>query len=166
MLKFESRKAAWCAMIIRDHLNAQGLARHTLHVDGTATFRKHGAVWYVQASQSEGLTVRNIKTWKPKAPTPEVLIVGSAQQFAMSGDEWNAHNPQHDAWRPLGQRVRMNAFGDICHKPTIEGFDQPYVKGHDQAAALARVLREEQKSPESLVQGRLLCNARVAYRKG
>jgi hypothetical protein len=160
-MKFATRKSAWIAMMVRAHLANLGITAPKFAPDGSATFTKHGAVWTVKPDLS---VVRREPEPRPE-PEP-YLIPGSAQQFAASGDEWNAHNPQHDAYRPFGQRVMQNAFGDLCDKPTVEGYDQPYVRTHDRDAALARVRAEEARAAVSPVQARLLCNARVAYRKG
>jgi len=161
---FVNRKAAWTALILIDHLNLHGVVQYIPLKDGRVKFYAKG-VWAVLGWNGQKLTVTPCVRVKQAPKQDEVRIPGSAQQFEQRGDKWNACNVQHDTWNP-DSHIRQNAFGDLCQKPTLEGFDDYGVLNHDRKVhrrlALAQAREAKPMDPEA----RRFANIRQQFASG
>lgn len=152
---FDSREAAWRAMVAIDLLTRAGATKIDIRQDGTARFNLMGA---------RGKLDRNLNLVPVEKPryvlVEEAKIKTTPELFAERGDMWNARNQQTSAYRPLGEHPKTNAFGDLCNKPTIEGYegwDEPvYVKPKERPVLKLKLDPGPRK----------LCQARQAYREG
>lgn len=147
MSYYKTRKAAWVAMILMDHLKLHGVIQLTPLSDGSVRFYAKG-VWSVLGWDGTKMTLTPLVKLKQAQKQPEARIVTSADMFEQRGDKWNAHNIQHDAWNP-DSHIRTNAFGDICQKPTVEGYDGYGVLTHDRNAHRRLALAETRAAVRS-----------------
>lgn len=163
MSYYKTRKAAWTAMILMDHLQLHGVIQFTPLADGSVRFYAKG-LWSILSWNGQKLVLTPCVVVK-KAPKPvDVRIPTTADMFEQRGDKWNAHNIQHDAWNP-DSHIRTNAFGDLCQKPTVEGYDEYGVLNHDRKAHQRLVRLQERKEPVD-TSARRFANIRDQFRKG
>lgn len=128
---FDSREAAFRAMIATDMLTRMGATKLNFNPDGTGTFSLLKAKW----AFNRNLDAAPIMKQTIGAAVVEAHITTNAEQFAAKGDLWNARNQQTSGFRPLGENPKRNDFGELCQKATIEGYegwDEPvYTKPKD-----------------------------------
>lgn len=164
MRYYKTRKAAWTAMILMDHLkHVHGVVQLTPLPDGSVRFYVKG-LWSILSWNGQKLVLTPCVIQKQAQEKPEVRIPTSSDIFEQRGDKWNAYNIQHDAWNP-DSHIRTNAFGDICQKPTVEGYDHYGVLQHDRKAYQRLVRIQERKEPVD-TSARRFANIRDQYRKG
>lgn len=152
---FDTREAAWRAMVAIDLLTRAGATKIDIRQDGTARFTLMG----VRGRLGYDLSLKPIE--KPvTVHHVEAKIKTSPQIFAEAGDVWNHRNQQNSTWKPLREHPVRNAFGELCMKPTIEGYegwDEPrYVKPKERPVLKLKLDPAPRK----------LCQARQAYREG
>lgn len=166
-MKFATRQAAWKAMLLRDHLRVHGVIQIKGQIDGSLRFYYRG-FWSTIDIAHGAIQVTPMLIQTPKPVQRQVLVPGNAQAFDQRGDTWAGHNPQHDA-HDHNRTVRRNAFGDICQKPTVEGYDEwaPsdwQTQGRKQAAKQAQMQAQIEKPTRDAA--RRLAVARMQFRKG
>lgn len=124
-MKFASRWAAWTAAFLVDHARAHGAVKVLPNIDGSVVVHKLGARY--KLSLTKGTLRADLIYDRPKPkPKAEISIPGSADLFAGRGDQWNAQNAWHDAYKHAGS-VRTDPDGTRTlreDKPTVEGYDQ------------------------------------------
>jgi len=172
-MRFQSDKAAWIAMMLLNHLKNSAITRVQPQPDGSVLFRKFGAWMTLHMDDNGNMDVVQVPVIKPVLtpdPRAEADIGTNAAQFDASGNNWNHRNDQHHASDPNGY-VRRNAFGDVCHKPMVEGYDESdfhATMARMQARAQAQAVVQAQGTKSLMVsaEARRLCNARRAFRSG
>lgn len=164
---YKNRKAAWTAMILMDHLKGiHGVIQLTPLRDGSVKFYAKG-LWSVLSWNGSKMTLSPCVSLRQASKPIEGRIVTSSQQFEQRGDRWNACNVQHDTWNP-DSHIRTNAFGDICQKPTLEGYDHYGVLNHDRKAhaKLARIEAREAVAQADEGKARRFANIRQQFASG
>lgn len=165
---YASRMAAFHAMVVLDHIQNMGLSQVQMQRDGSVKFRHNGVPFH--AEFVAGRFIATIITKQVQAPARVEAQIDPSPASVMIADALAKYNPQHHASDPHG-RVRKNAFGDVCQKPMIEGYDDEayatvLANRAARAQALARVRDQEQARKGGSDAARRLCNVRRAYITG
>lgn len=167
---FHNRKAAWTALILMQNAAHAGATSISPNPDGSIRAKMSGAWWDISVRGKNSISVTRCLVSKvaPVQRQVEARIPTSTQQFAQRGDEWNARNYQHDAYREMPANPKQNAFGDLCQKPTIQGYSEAdehsYAWSRRRRKAQRRV-REEIGTPDD-GSSRRFHNTRLAFQRG
>lgn len=168
-MNFHTRKAAWTAMILSQVLHDARIFNIRPQPDGSVIFFKLG-VWSRYTPEAvEPLPIQSQGQNLVQDQAREPRMVTSPLVFEQRGDKWNARNAQHSADRPLPRHPRRDAFGELCQKPTIEGFDEGWGVNRDAVRSKARnLMRVRREKPMDAPAGasRRLFVAQKAYREG
>ncbi len=152
-------------MILIASLKKQGIIQFSPNRDGSVKFF-YKRLW--STIMWDGKQVRLVPLLvvrSTKAEPDPVPVAGSAQQFAASGNAWNTPNPQHNAVNPE-RLFRTNAFGDVCQKPHVCGYDDWGPLNYDREAHKKLVRVEKSARGEGVAQARRLANIRRAFIAG
>jgi hypothetical protein len=162
---YKSRKAAWTAAIIMQHLKTRGVLQFKPNSDGSVKFF-YGGMWTTMLWNGSALVLEPMLIIKPKrGPKVHAPIVTSSQQFEQRGDKWNARNEQHNADRELRPNPTQNAFGDLCQKPTVDGYEDWGPLGYSKKVH-KRLVAVEKRMPGDLTADRKFAQMRMKYRAG
>lgn len=160
---YASRKAAHVAMIIMQHLKSRGVIQLTPNRDGSVKFFYH-KMWATMSWDGKDIKAVPMLTIRSqKRVRDEVRLPGNAQAFEQAGNAWNHPNPQHDADNP-DRKSRRNAFGELCQKPTVEGYEGWGPLGYNRKAHERLARLEKRTEPDNAA--RKLAQVRMAYRSG
>jgi hypothetical protein len=163
-MRFASRFAAFKAMVLADHVRNMGLGKLEWDADGSVRFKRLGVYWHLDLHRGK-FVAEQVPVITIQSQTQDYTLPASSDGFAARGDAWNARNYQHDAGNPHG-RARRNAFGDLCHKPDIEGYHpqdfDTTMRNHKAQIEAQRRVREE-RAAGSDDSARRLAVARMRY---